>query len=374
MKKRVVVAMSGGVDSSVTAAVLKEKDFEVIGITMQMWERTKDWGGCCGWDSIEDAKKVAKTLGIPHYVLNFRDIFRERVITNFCEEYREGRTPNPCIRCNRYIKFDALLRKAKELGVDYIATGHYARIEKKKFKVESLEPGGKDRTRYVLKKGIDTKKDQSYVLYTMTQEQLEHTLMPLGNFTKEEVRQIAKEKKLPVANRPESQEICFVQDETYGEFLKKCVPDGAKPGPIVNKEGKVIGEHRGIIFYTIGQRRGMGIAAGEPLYVIAIERENNSIIVGKEKDVYGDELIANDVNYVAVARLREPTRVNAKIRYLHQASPAVVYPLNENEVRVKFDKPQWAITPGQAVVFYDEDNVVGGGTILRMRENRADGR
>lgn len=366
--------MSGGVDSSVTAAVLKEKNFKVIGITMQMWERTKDWGGCCGLDSIEDAKKVAKTLGIPHLVLNFKDIFRERVITNFCEEYREGRTPNPCIRCNRYIKFDALIRKAKELSVDYIATGHYARIEKKKFKVESLEPGGKDRTRYVLKKGIDTKKDQSYVLYTMTQEQLEHTLMPLGNFTKEEVKQIAKEKKLPVANRPESQEICFIQDETYGEFLKKCVPDGAKPGPIVNKEGKVIGEHRGIIFYTIGQRRGMGIAAGEPLYVIAIERENNSIIVGKEEDVYGDELIANDVNYIAVARLREPARVNVKIRYLHQASPAVVYPLNENEVRVKFDKPQWAITPGQAAVFYDEDNVVGGGTILRMRGNMADGR
>ena len=374
MKKRVVVAMSGGVDSSVTAAVLKEKNFKVIGITMQMWERTKDWGGCCGLDSIEDAKKVSKTLGIPHLVLNFKDIFRERVITNFCEEYREGRTPNPCIRCNRYIKFDALIRKAKELSVDYIATGHYARIEKKKFKVESLEPGGKDRTRYVLKKGIDTKKDQSYVLYTMTQEQLEHTLMPLGNFTKEEVKQIAKEKKLPVANRPESQEICFIQDETYGEFLKKCVPDGAKPGPIVNKEGKVIGEHRGIIFYTIGQRRGMGIAAGEPLYVIAIERENNSIIVGKEEDVYGDELIANDVNYIAVARLREPARVNVKIRYLHQASPAVVYPLNENEVRVKFDKPQWAITPGQAAVFYDEDNVVGGGTILRMRGNMADGR
>ncbi len=361
--KRVVVAMSGGVDSSVTAALLKERGFEVIGITMQIWERSEDWGGCCGIGSIEDAKKVANRLGIPHYVLNFRDIFRERVITNFCEEYGEGRTPNPCIRCNQYIKFDALMKKAKELGADYMATGHYARIEREEFRVDSLEVGEKARARYVLKKGIDTKKDQSYVLHTMTQEQLEHTLMPLGNFTKEEVRQIAREKDLAVADRPESQEICFIQDETYREFLEKCMPEGVRPGSILNKEGEVIGKHRGIIFYTIGQRKGIGVATKEPLYVIAIDKERNSIVVGKEKDVYGDELIANDVKYIAVAGLKEPAKLNVKIRYLHQASPALVSPLNKDEVKVKFEKPQRAITPGQAAVFYDGDIVVGGATI-----------
>jgi tRNA-specific 2-thiouridylase len=361
---RVVATMSGGVDSSVTAALLKERGFEVIGITMQIQERSEDWGGCCGLSSIEDAKKAADMLGIPHLVLNFRDIFMERVIANFCKEYREGRTPNPCIRCNQYIKFGALVKRARELGADYVATGHYARIEKREFRVGSSKSGKKNKPRYALRKGVDAKKDQSYVLYTMTQEQLEHTLMPLGEFTKDEVRGIAKEKDLPAADRPESQEICFIQNETYGEFLKKYIPEGARPGPIVNKEGKVIGEHRGIIFYTIGQRRGIGIAAGEPLYVIAIDKERNSIVVGKEEDVYGDELIANDVNYTAVERLKEPVKMDAKIRYLHQASSALVSPLNEDRVKVKFDEPQWAVTPGQAVVFYDGDNVAGGGTIL----------
>lgn len=356
--------MSGGVDSSVTAALLKERGFEVIGITMQIRERSEDWGGCCGLGSIEDAKKVANRLGMPHLVLNFRDIFRERVISNFCEEYRRGRTPNPCIRCNQYIKFGALIKKAKELSADYIATGHYARIEKRELSVGGLEFREKAKTRYVLKKGVDSKKDQSYVLYTMTQEQLKHTLMPLGDFTKEEVREIAKEKDLPVADKPESQEICFITDETYGEFLRKYIPEGAKRGPIINREGEVIGEHQGIISYTIGQRKGMGITAKEPLYVIAIDKERNTVVAGKERDVYGDELIANNVNYVAAAGLKEPIKLNAKIRYLHQASSALVSPLSKGEVKVKFDKPQWAITPGQAVVFYDGDNVVGGGTIL----------
>lgn len=351
--KRVVVAMSGGVDSSVTAALLKDRGFEVIGITMQIWEHSKDWDGCCGIGSIEDARRVANRLGIPHYVLNLRDIFEEKVITNFCEEYKKGRTPNPCIRCNQYIKFDALLKKAKGLGADYIATGHYARIE-----------FDKRRKRYLLRKGIDSQKDQSYVLYVMSQEQLERTLMPLGDLTKDQVRQIAKGKDLPVANKPESQEICFIPDRDYGEFLKEYILEGTKPGPIVNKEGKVIGKHRGIIFYTIGQRKGIGIPAKEPLYVIAIDKEKNSIMVSKKEEAYSDELVANNVNFVDIEKLKTPIRVKAKIRYLHPASSATIIPLNKDRVRVKFDNHQWAITPGQAVVFYNGEKVLGGGTIL----------
>ncbi len=351
-KKRVIVAMSGGVDSSVTAALLKEKDFEVIGVTMHIWERSKDWGGCCGLSNIEDAKKVSSILDIPHYVLNFRDIFEEKVITNFCQEYKEGRTPNPCIRCNQYIKFDALIKKAKKSGADYIATGHYARIE-----YDNQE------RRYLLRKGVDPHKDQSYVLYVMTQEQLRQTLMPLGNLTKKRVRELAKDKNLPVANRPESQEICFVPRGTYGEFLEKRIPDVVKPGPIVTRKWKAIGQHRGIIFYTIGQRKGLGITGKEPLYVIDIDKEANAIVVGKEKDAYGHELIADDMNYIAMPELNKPLKVSAKIRYLQETSPALVVPLGKDRAKVKFEKPQWAITPGQAVVLYDGDNVVGGGTI-----------
>ena len=351
-KKRIVVAMSGGVDSSVTAALLKDRGFEIIGITMQIQEHSFDWGGCCGLTSIEDAKRVANRLKIPHYVLNFRDIFREKVIANFCEEYKEGRTPNPCIRCNQYIKFDALIKKAKELGADYMATGHYARIE-----------FDSQKGRYLLKKGIDTKKDQSYFLYVLTQKQLKHTLMPLGSFTKDRVREIAKEKNLSVANKPESQEICFIPDNNYGEFVKKCIPEETKPGPIINKKGKVIGEHRGIIFYTIGQRKGMGIADKNPLYVIAIDKKNNTIKAGKKKELYTDELIASNVNFINIEKLQTHIRVEAKIRYLHQPSLAMVIPLNEDKVKVKFDSPQLAVTPGQAVVFYNEEEVIGGGTI-----------
>ncbi len=353
-KDRVVVAMSGGVDSSVTAALLKEEGYEVVGITMQIWPKggVERFGGCCGLEAIEDAKRVANRLDIPHYVLNFREAFQEKVITNFCEEYQKGRTPNPCIRCNQYIKFDALLKKAKKLGADYIATGHYARIEY-----------DQDEKRYLLKKGIDRKKDQSYVLYVMSQQQLKHTLMPLGNFTKEKVRQIARKLDLPVASRPESQEICFIPDDDYPKFLQKYLPEAARPGPIVNKEGEVIGKHQGIIFYTIGQRRGIGIAAKEPLYVVAIDKENNTVVVGRREDGYSDELVAKNINFIGIEKPNRSIRAEVKVRYLHKPVWATVIPLKKREVKVKFDKPQWAITPGQAVVFYDKDTVLGGGTI-----------
>lgn len=345
--------MSGGVDSSVTATLLKEKGYDVIGITMQIWESSREWGGCCGIDSIEDAKKVARRLGIPHYVLNFRKIFKEKVIGNFCNEYKEGRTPNPCIRCNQYIKFDALLEKARQLSADYIATGHYARIE-----------FDDKRKRYILRKGIDSKKDQSYVLYTMTQEQLKHTLMPLGNFTKKQVRQIAQDKDLPVKDKSESQEICFIPGGHYMRFIEKYIPEEIKPGPIVDKEGRVIGSHHGIAFYTIGQRKGIGIAGREPLYVLSINKEDNTIVVGKKGQVFSKELVADHVNFIYNGRPKMPIRAEAKIRYLHPVTQATIIALDSGRVKVKFDRPQWAVTPGQAVVFYNKDVVIGGGTII----------
>jgi tRNA-specific 2-thiouridylase len=349
-KKRVVVAMSGGVDSSFAAFLLKEEGYEVIGVTMQIWPRN---GGCCGIDAIEDAKRVAAMLNIPHYTLNFREVFAKRVIHNFCEEYRNGRTPNPCIRCNQHIKFDALLKVARGLGA-YVATGHYARIEY-----------NNKRGRYLLRKGVDAKKDQSYVLYTMTQDQLSSTLMPLGNLTKDEVREVAKELGMRVADKPESQEICFIPDGDLGRFFRDYLPEAMKPGPIVDKEGKVLGKHKGIIFYTIGQRRGLGISSKEPLYVIRIERDKNTVVVGTREDLRGDELIAADVNYVAEV-IDHPVKVRAKIRYTHQEAEAVVTPRGSGKVHVRFKEPQYAITPGQAVVFYEyeeEDILLGGGTI-----------
>jgi len=355
---RVVVAMSGGVDSSVAAALLREQGYQVIGVTMQIWPQGEDkFGGCCGIGAVEDAKKVAYRLGIPHYVMNFRDIFARKVIADFCQEYRLGRTPNPCIRCNQYIKFEALLKRARELGADFVATGHHARIEKD-------EVTG----RYFLKKGVDQQKDQSYFLYPVTQEQLRHILMPVGNYTKEMVRKIARELELPVADRPESQEICFIPDDNYAQFLKDYLPQAAQPGPILDEQGNVLGTHHGIMFYTIGQRKGLGIAAQEPLYVIAIEPERNAIIVGPKERAFGDELIASGLHWITFDRLTQPLTAKAKIRYRHPEAEAMVIPLDEDKVYVKFTEPQLAITPGQAVVFYDGDTVIGGGTIESARK------
>lgn len=353
---RVVTAMSGGVDSSVAAALLKEQGHDVIGVTMQLWPRDAEGngsGGCCGLEAIEDARRVAYKLGIPHYVMDFRDIFARRVIDDFCREYSRGRTPNPCILCNRYIKYDALLERAAKLGADFVATGHHARVER-------------DSECTLLKKGADAHKDQSYFLGQLTREQLKHALFPVGHLTKDRVRKIAAELGLPVATRPESQEICFIPDDDYAGFLQDYLPQASQPGPITDEGGNILGEHHGIMAYTVGQRRGLGIAAAEPLYVTAILPESNTIMVGNKERTYGTELVATDINWLAVDRPEHPIRINAKIRYRHPEAEATVSPIDDNNIYVKFNEPQMAITPGQAVVFYDGDTVIGGGTIQRQ--------
>lgn len=339
--------MSGGVDSSVSAALLKEQGFQVFGATIRLGRLGK------GIASIEQAKKAARKLGIAHYSFDFQDIFKEKIIDNFCAEYKKGRTPNPCIRCNQYLKFGALLKKARQLSAQYIATGHYARIEY-----------DKKRKHYLLKKGADAQKEQSYFLSMLRQRQLQHVLLPLGGLTKEKVRRIAGDKGLPAENRAESQEICFIPDNDYGNFLKGFMPKAAKPGPIVNKAGQVIGEHQGIIFYTIGQRKGIGIAAKEPLYVISINQKRNTIVVGKKQELFSKELIADKVNFIYIKELKSPLEVEVKVRYRHPAGRAKIFPLNKHKVKIKFDKPQPAITPGQYAVFYQGDLVIGAGTIV----------
>lgn len=355
--QKVVVAMSGGVDSSVAAAILVEEGYEVIGVTMQIWPSTADVEtefarSCCSLSAARDALMVAGKLGIPHYVLNFKDVFQEAVIDNFIDEYRHGRTPNPCVRCNRLVKFDALLDRAKALGADYIATGHYSRILY-----------DEARGRWILKRGLDHSKDQSYALYAMTQDQLAHTLMPLGGMVKDETRRLAAKLGLSVASKPESQDICFVEGRNYPAFLEATAPETVRPGPILDTAGNVVGEHRGIAFYTLGQRRRIGVPSTEPLYVVRVDAEKNAVIVGRESDLYSRELIADDVNLITVKRLTEPFAVTAKVRYNMKDSACLLSPQEGERVKTVFDEPQRAITPGQAVVFYDGEDVVGGGTI-----------
>jgi len=357
-KKRVVVAMSGGVDSSVAAGILVEKGYDVIGITMNLFSlpekycRSEDVKSCCGWGAAEDANEVARVLGILHYVADFRRYFEKTVISDFCNEYIKGRTPNPCIRCNQYVKFHFLLERAKKLKADYIATGHHARVEY-----------GSSLRRFLLKKGRDREKDQSYFLYPLTQAQLSRTIMPVGEFTKKEVRKKAQDLSLPVAQRPESQEICFVPENDYIEFLRKRTPEAFHPGPIIDSKNRILGRHKGIAHFTIGQRRGLGISAPHPLYVLSIKSETNTIVVGTNDQLYRKELVASRINLISLPRVNKPLVAKARIRYKHREAKALLTPLNSHRILVEFEKPQRAVTPGQAVVFYDGDVVIGGGII-----------
>lgn len=356
-RKRVVIAMSGGVDSSVAAALLKEEGHEVIGISMQVWDYSKftaeegeKFDTCCSLDDIHDARRVAEQLEIPFYVVNFEDEFQHLVIDDFVNEYLLGRTPNPCVRCNQWIKFELLLKKARGLGADMIATGHYARTEQ--------DADG----RYRLMKGVDPAKDQSYFLFTLTQEQLAMTLFPLGGMTKQEVRALAAGYGLRVAEKGESQEICFVPDNDYVRFIEEERGKHLLSGNIVDRTGKVLGVHDGTYRYTVGQRRGLGIAHPEPLYVLGVDAASKEVKVGPRDALYSDGLIATAINWIAPTP-ETAIEASCKIRYRHNPIPCRILPLADNRAEVHFGEREKSVTPGQAVVFYDGDAVLGGGWI-----------
>jgi len=358
MKDHVFVAMSGGVDSSVAAVLLQQAGHRLSGVNLRMFHN-EDLGEpqektCCSQRDAEDAGLVARRMGFPFYVFDFSPVFRECVIRNFIEEYQRGHTPNPCVECNRGVKFGALLEKVRALGADYLATGHYAQIEKD-------EKSG----RFLLKRGADRSKDQSYFLYMLTQEQLAHTLFPLGGLTKEEVRRIAEEYGLVNAKKRDSQDICFVPNGKYAEFIERTTGQIAPPGPYLDEEGRILGQHKGLIRYTRGQHKKLGISTERPMYVLEKDLESNAIHLGPDSALWEDSLIAEQVNWISILELTEPIKVTAKTRYSQREAAATVSPLPDGRIRVTFEEPQRAITAGQSVVFYDGEIVVGGGIICR---------
>jgi len=365
MKKKVLVLMSGGVDSSLAAYILKKSGYEVIGCTMRLFlcKKKSSEKQCCSPDDINEVRRTAQQLGIKHYVVDKKNVFEKHVIENFVSEYLKGRTPNPCIVCNIKIKFEQMFKFAKGLGCDFLATGHYARIGN----------GDEGRgTRYLLKKGIDETKDQSYFLYGLNQKNLQHILFPLGDYRKTEIRKLAKKLKLKVADKKESQEICFVEDADYRRFLRRRLPQ-IKQGKIVDTSGKILGTHIGIPFYTVGQRRGLGLAVGAPIYVIKINSKKNEIIVGKKEELLTQEFKVKNISWTVSPPKKSPITANVRIRYKHKESKAKIYLprscvqaqnlMNNNIAKVTFYKPQMSITPGQSAVFYKKDIVLGGGII-----------
>jgi tRNA-uridine 2-sulfurtransferase len=367
---RVLVAMSGGVDSSVTAALLKEQGYDVVGVTMRLYddEREGDGGrGCCGFGGARDAARVAAKLGFPHYTWDFRKEFEVSVIEDFCSEYGRARTPNPCLRCNEILKFTDLLGRAAQLGAELIATGHYARISRDTGdcpRMGTVPRAGPDMS---LLRGVDATKDQSYFLYAMNQEQLSRVLMPVGGHTKTEVRELARKLDLPVADKPESQDICFVPDNDYEAFLRNRRPELFRPGPVLDLSGTVLGQHEGIVGFTKGQRKGLGLAFGERRYVVRIDPEKNAVVLGAEDEARGRVVDAGSARWVSGRAPDKPLRAHASVRYQSKGGDALVEPLGGGRLQVTFDEPQWAPTPGQAVVFWQSDVVLGGATIESSR-------